>query len=402
MTVRLTCGDPDDFTVTIADLEVVPVLAAADNTIVPLLVPEAGEMVTHGWFDDADHEVFDDTDTDIDPPDAEGPHEDMANSKLGVMAPGGGVTVTMYAPVPEEFARTWRKYVCPAVSVADTLNCLSAAPSLLYVTIVVPFERYKVPYGSPNDEDAGLDEVNTHVPVTVGTILNQSLSPSASIAPVTGEPKSDQVQYDEVDDPQSSTTPGWVTVTVRDTLGEPDVVFTVTVADREAVVVLAAADNVTDPSPEPVAGLTFNHDALVDTDADHAAFDDTATDDEPAAADGTAHDDTPNTRVGAGAPGWVTVTVRDTLGEPDEVFTVTVADREDEPVFAAADNVTDPSFEPVDGLAVNHDAPDDTDTDHDAFDETCTDDEPANDEGTDHDDTPKTNSLTTGAVAVTM
>ena len=198
-------------------------------------------------------------------------------------------------------ARTSKKYTCPAVNDADTLNCKFPAPSSLLANTVDPFDPYNVPYESDNAEDAGFDAVNTQVPDTDGTIRNQSLSPAVSIDPLTDEPRFDHEQYDDTDDPQSSTitTPGWDTVIVRVTTGLPAVVVTVTVAERADVVVFACADKAKDPSPVPDDGLSVNQDALED--ADHEVFDDTDTDDEPADADATAHDDAPKSNDAAGA-----------------------------------------------------------------------------------------------------
>jgi len=56
---------------------------------------------------------------------------------------------------------------------------------------------------------AGLAERNAHVPVTVGVILNQSLSDAVSITPETVFDMSDHVQDAVVVAPQSSVvTPG--------------------------------------------------------------------------------------------------------------------------------------------------------------------------------------------------
>jgi len=89
---------------------------------------------------------------------------------------------------------------------------------------------------------------------------------------------------------------GWVTVTVLDICGLPDVVLTVTVADRETVPVFANADNDRDPLPELDAGVTVNH--VWFDDADHDVFDNTDTEVESADEDGTPHEDVPNTTVG--------------------------------------------------------------------------------------------------------
>jgi len=104
--------------------------------------------------------------------------------------------------------------------------------------------------------------VNVHVPVTEGTILNQSLSPLVSIEPLIGVDRFDHVQYDEVDEPQSSDTvaPACVTAIVRVTTGVPLVVAIVTVPVREDVLVFAATVNDTVALFEPEAGLTVNHD----------------------------------------------------------------------------------------------------------------------------------------------
>ena len=119
-----------------------------------------------------------------------------------------------------------------------------------------------VPTASFNPPVAGFEDVNVHVPVTVGVILNQSLSPLTSITPLTGVAKFDHVQYDETDEPQSSDTaaPACVTAIVRVTCGEPLVVVTVTVPEREDVDVFAAAVNATVALFEPDDGLTVNHD----------------------------------------------------------------------------------------------------------------------------------------------
>jgi len=97
--------------------------------------------------------------------------------------------------------------------------------------------------------------------------------------------------------------PGCVTDTVRVTAGEPDVVVNVIVADRDAVVVFAAAFRVTDPLPLPVAGDTVTHVALEL--ALHVTFDVTVTGDDADDADGTDHDDTFNVNAGVttAAPG---------------------------------------------------------------------------------------------------
>ena len=265
---------------------------------------------------------------------------------------------------------------------ADTLNCLSPAPSLLYVTIVVPFDWYKVPYGSPNDEDAGRDEVNTQVPLTFGTTLYQSLSPLVSIVPVTGELRSDQVQYDEVDDPHSISP--WVTTTVRLT---PDAVVTVTVADRAAPV-YAGTDNDRVPLPEPDGGVTVSHDAF--DDADHDVFDETCTVVDPPADNGF-HSDVPKTKVGGA--GWVTTMVH--ICEDPDVATVTVADRVVVPVFADTDNVNVPLLEPLAGLTVNQDWFDEAD--HEPFDVIRNDVDSADADGF-HDNTGHEGSVTGGWV----
>jgi len=77
-------------------------------------------------------------------------------------------------------------------------------------------------------------------------------------------------------------------VIVRAICGDPDVLATVTVADLSFISVFAKTSNVNTPSPEPVAGLTFNHDAFED--ADHDMFDSTHRDVEPADHDESDHE----------------------------------------------------------------------------------------------------------------
>ena len=184
-----------------------------------------------------------------------------------------------------------------------------------------PSDPYNVPYESTNGEDIVFDAVNTQVPDTDGTIRNQSLSPAVSIDPLSDEPRSDQVQCDDTDAPQAST-PAWYTSIVRVATGLPSVVVTVTVAERDDVVVFACADKAKDPSPVPDDGLSVNQDALED--ADHEVFDDTDTDDEPDAAEATVHDPTPRLNIGK-APACPTLILHVLTGLPAVVVSVTVA-----------------------------------------------------------------------------
>jgi len=126
--------------------------------------------------------------------------------------------------------------------------------------------------------------VNTQVPVTVGVIRYQSLSPLVSIVPLTGEPRSDQIQFDERDCPHKSAG-GCTTLTVRDA---PDEVETVTVASLVIPVRFASADNSNAPLPEPVPELTVT--AQLSDDADHDVFDITDTAAEPPD-DGSSNED---------------------------------------------------------------------------------------------------------------
>ena len=126
----------------------------------------------------------------------------------------------------------------------------------------------------------------------------------------------DQLDTPTVNDGVTVATPGCVTDTVRVTCGVPLVVVNVTVADRADVAVLACADKVTVPLLEPEVGLTVNQAASDDT--DHDVFDVTDTAVDPAEADGTDQLDTPtvNDGVTVAVPGWVTVSVCVTCGEP--------------------------------------------------------------------------------------
>jgi len=103
-----------------------------------------------------------------------------------------------------------------------------------------------------------MEEVNVQSPDWVGTSRNQSRSPGTSICPLIGVARLDQEQYDEVDDPQSSTAPapGWVTVTVQLAVGLPDEVLKVTEPVRAEVLVLACAVIVTATLPVPDDGDT--------------------------------------------------------------------------------------------------------------------------------------------------
>jgi len=83
--------------------------------------------------------------------------------------------------------------------------------------------------------------------------------------------------------------------------------------------------------PVPVAGDTVSHAAFDVTDT--AVFDVTATAVEPPAS-GAAHDAADKVNVGATCPGWDTVKVRVTTGEPEVVVNVTVAVRAAVAVFA--------------------------------------------------------------------
>lgn len=121
---------------------------------------------------------------------------------------------------------------------------------------------------------SGFDAVNTHVPVTVGVILNQSLSPDTSIVPLTGVDRLDQVQYDDVDDPQSSATgAGCDTDTEADAV--PTVVANTAEPLRADAAVFAAAVNVTGVVPAlPDDGVAAIHPGNV---ACHDVFDVTVT-----------------------------------------------------------------------------------------------------------------------------
>jgi len=159
------------------------------------------------------------------------------------------------------------------------------------------------------------------------------------------------------------------------------VVVNVIVADRDVVVVFAAADRVTDPLPLPEAGETVAHAWFEDT--DHEVFDVTCAATCAALADGTAHEEIPIVNVGVtAAPGCVTDTVRVTAGVPDVVVNVIVAVRDVVVVLAAADRVTDPLLLPEAGETVAHAWFDDTD--HVVFDVTCAVVFAAADDGTDH------------------
>ena len=110
--------------------------------------------------------------------------------------------------------------------------------------------------------------------------------------------------------------------------------------------------------PEPDDGLTVNQAAFDDTDQD--VFDVTDTEVDPAEDDATAQLDTPTVRDGVAlAPGWVTVTVRVTCGEPLVVVKVTVAVRDAVEVLARTVNATAVLPEPEVGLTVNQAAFDD-------------------------------------------
>ena len=69
----------------------------------------------------------------------------------------------------------------------------------------------------------------------------------------------DQLDGDTLND-GVTTTPGWVTVIGTETVGLPEVVDTVTVAERADVPVFSLADNDNVPLPEPDVGDTCNHD----------------------------------------------------------------------------------------------------------------------------------------------
>ena len=111
------------------------------------------------------------------------------------------------------------------------------------------------------------------MPVTVGVILYQSLSPKISIVPLIGVDRFDHVQYEVVDEPQSSAAlaPACVTAIVRVTAGEPLVVVIVTVAERADVDAFTAAVKLTPALPEPEVGDTVNQLAFDDT--LHVVFD---------------------------------------------------------------------------------------------------------------------------------
>jgi len=100
------------------------------------------------------------------------------------------------------------------------------------------------------------------------------------------------------------------------------------------------------------------------------------------------------------------VIVRVICGDPDVVVTVTVADLGDPPagsLLAKIDNVNVPLPELVAEPTVNHGAV--VDADQAVLDTTDTDVDPDDDDGTDHEDTPRSKVLDRigdGGVAVTV
>ena len=93
--VRATTGLPAVVvTVTVAERADAVVFDSADTANDASRVPEAGLTVSHEAFDDADHVVFDDTDTDVAPADADGTdHDDTPKARFG--ATTGAVAVTV-------------------------------------------------------------------------------------------------------------------------------------------------------------------------------------------------------------------------------------------------------------------------------------------------------------------
>ena len=148
----------------------------------------------------------------------------------------------------------------------------------------------------------------------------------------------------------------------------------------------ADTDSITDPLPEPDAGLTVNHDTS--DDAFHDVFEDNGTVTDTDDADGQDELED-NVNVGAKPISCVTTNCLLTDGLPDVVLNVTVPDRA-APVFAATDNFTVPLPVPNIGSTVNH-APVER-TCHDVFDVTDTDtDDDAFNGDHEFDDTDNTN-----------
>ena len=213
-----------------------------------------------------------------------------------------------------------------------------------------------MPTESLNGLVPDLAEVNTHVALTVGVNLNQSLSPLASIEPLTPVAQVDgQPQLDDVEDPQSSRT-ACDTVIVLVCVGLPTVVVKVNVAERADVVVFAAAVRVMFWFPVPVFVLWVNQSADEDTLQLVLEVTDVEVDAPVAAGD---HDDRPRLNV-APAPACETTIVMARVGLPAVVAKVSVAERADTAVFAAAVTVTVWLPLPELVLVVNQPADDDT------------------------------------------
>ena len=149
----------------------------------------------------------------------------------------------------------------------------------------------------------------------------------------------------------------------------------------------------TDPLPEPEAGLTVNQVAFEETLQVVLAVTDSAVD--PAEADGTDQLDKSKVNDGATAAGCVTVIVRVTCGVPDVVTTVSVALRADVVVLACADKVMEALPEPEAGLRANHEAFEAAD--QATFEVTDTEVESAEADGTDQLDRLKVNDGVTAA-----
>jgi len=369
-TCTVATGIPDEFVmVTVAVRAVVAVFAWADSPSDPLVVPDAGETVSHDWFDDADQETDDHTDVDIADADALGTiHCDIPRLNAGAALALAWVTVTVCVDAGPEVV----------VNVNVAVRAAPLLPTAYTYTALLP-----VPDVGAVVNHAGFDDVTVHAWVVVSCMY----VPVLEFQGISHEDMS-------TDSPEPDCAPGWVTDTDTVTCGVPEVVWNVMVAVRNEGDVFAVAVNITDPFPFPVAGESVSHDWFED--ADQVVDEVTCVDTDAPLADGTAHEDNPTVSVGPLAPaGCVTATVLVTCGLPEVVVNVMVAVRDDAVVFAAAFKVTDPLPLPVAGETVAHAWFDDAD--HVVFDDTCAATCAALADGTAHD---VLSTVNTGAVVV--
>ena len=232
--VLVTAGEPDVvMNVTIADRDKVVVFAAADTVTVPLLDPDAGDIVTHAWFDDTDHVVFDDTLADICAALADGTdHAVVSTVNTGAGLTPGCVTVTV-------FVVTGPAWVVVNVNVAERV-----APELYAANTYT--EVSPVPEVGDVVNHVVFDDVTAHVPVAF----------SCMYAPVPAFVGTSHTSLSIL----RKGIPGWRTVTVFVTTGEPVVVVNVTIAVRAAVDGFSVAFNRTMPAVGLFTLLTANQD----------------------------------------------------------------------------------------------------------------------------------------------